>query len=370
MSFNLTIQACSYGDLPFPTQHILESRPVAHWLLGDPVYHQLPWVQYSVTIPGTVLASLPAEWKTRFEDTVLAKNSMRDLFALRALGTRIYLVWDDHGWGGDNWDHTLAKANTSNPIGASTLADVLLHWQRGTAGQLLTEAAYADNPLPGAPNGNIPSAMVGTASASDYPKRYFYQDFGSGGQIGGALVRTITPDCISYKSPVGDTDNLSKTMLGAEQLAEVNALILDATTKGYKHICLMLSKDPFNIDNSDGWFRYSTERDNWFAYLHSINAPVAVMSGDRHTPHVGVAAIAAGHAYDMVTVCPCSFSVPLDTLTNYDQNVWQAKTNSDHVFGRVAVDEVNKQVRYAIVDALTGIEKWGGSIAFGSRKLI
>lgn len=368
-SWNLTMTACSYTDMPSPTRHIIAAEPRAHWLLGDPVYHALAWTMYETTISGVVLASAPSVWLSQF-DQIAKRNAMADLFALRqSSGMKMFYVPDDHGWGGDNWDHTVAKANTANSIGAVTLADVLAHWNNGLAGQALIEAAYTDNPARGAPNGNIPSAMVGTASANAYPVRYFATDFGSGGEHGGNLVRVLTLDCISYKSPVNDTDNSSKTMLGAAQLAWANSQIQSAMVQGFRQVIVMSSKDLFNIDNSDGWFRYATERDSWLSFLHSINAPVVFMCGDRHTPHASVASTRAGDAYNAVCVTPCSFGVPLDTMTFYPQNTWQSRTNSQHVFGRVTIDEGAGMVRLGIVDAIHGRDLRTATVALGGRTL-
>lgn len=370
MTWNLTVTACSYTDLPTPTQHIIAAQPRAHWLLGDPIYHALPWTMYDVTIPGVVLASQPSVWLNQFEQA-FKRNSWSDLLALRqSLGMKLFYVPDDHGWGGDNWDHTLAKANTANPVGAVDLLGVLAHWKNGLAGQQLIETAYTDNPPRGPANGDIPSAMVGTAFPEDFPVRYFATDFGSGGVHGGKLIRVITIDCISYKSPVNDTDNASKTMLGEEQLAWVNAQITGAMSQGIKQIIIMSSKDLFNIDNSDGWFRYSTERNSWLSYLHSINAPVVFMCGDRHTPHASLASVKAGDAYDAVCMTPCSFGVPLDAMTFYPQNTWQSRTNSQHVFGKVAIDEASGLVRMSIVDALSGKDLRAASVAIGGRTLL
>ena len=368
MDWNLTVTACAYTDIPSPTRHILAAEPRAHWFLGDPIYHALAWNLYDVNISGVVLASQAQAWMNQFEQA-FKRNSLSDLLALRTAGCKMFYVPDDHGWGGDNWDHTVAKANTANSIGASNLTDVLAHWRNGLAGQQLIESAYMDNPARGPANGNIPSAMIGTASADDYPVRYFATDFGTGGVHGGKLVRVITLDCISYKSPVNDTDNAAKTMLGAVQLAWANAQIQQAMVQGFKQVIVMSSKDLFNIDNSDGWFRYATERDAWLSFLHAIQAPVVFMCGDRHTPHASVASVRAGDAYDAVCMTPCSFGVPLDTMTYYPQNTWQSVLNSQHVFGKITVDEGAGVLRMGIVDALHGRDLRTATVALGGRTL-
>lgn len=93
--------------------------------------------------------------------------------------------------------------------GVSTQSDVLWQWDIGQAGITMIRAQYADNTM-GAPNGDIPWAMVGTADATHYKKKYFYQDFGPNGEMNlasGNVLRVIVPDWVSYKSPQGENES-------------------------------------------------------------------------------------------------------------------------------------------------------------------
>jgi alkaline phosphatase D len=93
-------------------------------------------------------------------------------------------------------------------------------------------------------------------------------------------------DLRSYRSDSALADTSSKTMLGAQQLADVEAW-LKSSTAPFK---FLISSDPFanmNCDlstpNHDSWCGYRTERQKlWdFIVAHNITGVIGV-SGDHH----------------------------------------------------------------------------------------
>jgi len=365
MAWNITYTACVYHDQPANTKYIVDAKPMAHWLLGDHGYFTKDWSKFGVTDAALAVATASSAWLTKMQ-LFLGQTGWQEFLALRNKGTKVYWMPDDHGWGGDNWDHTVTRANQNDTIGASTSADVLTHWTNGCAGHDLIRAAYFDNPASPGVNGDIPKNMVGTAAATDYKIQYFVKDFGSGGVEGGNLIRTITIDCISYKNSQSDTDNNLKTMLGPVQKQWLYNKIREAVAQGFKQIWIMSTKDLFNVDNLDGWFKYATERDEILSTIHANGWPVVWHCGDRHSPHVGIASTRAGDAYNALSLCPTSFAVPFDVMTAYAQNVWQIRTNSQYVFGKITVDESSSSVRHSVVDAVNGAELYGVNVPFGS----
>lgn len=373
MSFNISMMACAYPEQAVTTKALRDLSPKAAWLLGDFTYYNKPWAYYGSAPGGVIYNSAPSVWKTH-ADMLMSAGELRRLSAMRAQGMPIYWDPDDHGWGGDNWDGSIAKAQQNDPIGGAasgglgppTTAEVLTHWRNGTAGHALIQSAYFDNPAWGAPNGDVNPNMTGSVAA-DFPVRYFSIDVGATGNVGGSLIRFIKPDCVSYKSLVSATDNSSKLMLGATQQAWLLAQIDDAIAKGFQQIVIMSTKDLFSTNNTDGWFNYGTNRDAILAAIHAKNAPVVWMCGDRHTPHAGLARTTSGDAWDVLSLCPCPAAVPLNAMNAYQQNLWWSTESSTYVFGNINVDPDGRVVRYEIRDVYDGTVLFAATVPFGSR---
>ncbi len=375
MSFNLVTMACGYQDGLVSTDAIRRLGPAAVYLLGDlPGYFAKTFTMHGVAVPGVTYTSVAADFQAHV-DSYMRMNEMRRLWALRASGMKAYWHPDDHGWGGDNWDHTINRAQQNDPIGGSvggvpSASEVLTHWRAGTAGHAASVATYFDNPPFGAGgDGYIPTAAQATpgVTAADFPVRYFHVDYAADGSVGGRVVRALFLDCISGKNSLTDTDNASKYMLSPQQEAWLLARVQEARAQNFAQIVVMSTKDLFNLDNSDGWFRYSTQRDRILAAIHALNAPVVWMTGDRHTPHVGIATVAAGDAYDCLCLCPTSASTALDPMTAYKQNVWQAGENGTHVFGAAVFDTAANVAVYSVRDIYDGSVLFSAAVPFGAR---
>lgn len=391
MSWKLTWTSCTYADQPNNLDPIIGTAPKAHWMLGDHHYYQWGYSLFGITTPEAAVATAPSVWLQK-ADQLFSHPSWQKFHAwAQANGVKRFLSFDDHGLGGSNWDHTVARAQENTPIGASTLADVLTHWRNAVAGFALIRAKYSDDPATGEPNGNIPSAMVGTASAADYRTEYFYTDFAAGGVLldvsralpsaavasGRLLVRVIKVDGLSYKNPRTDTDNSSKEFLGVAQTQWVKDVLADARTAGAKVVLIASDKDLFNVDNADGWYNYSNRRDNLLQWIHDNNHPVAGwIVGDRHYWHVGQDSAARGGSYDALCVCACPFGVAQSSqLGFYTRNLAaQATKNFDQrVFGVVEIDEERQLVRFAIRDVDKAHDDPTGDldvriVPFGARK--
>lgn len=375
--YKIAVLSCAQNTKTLCTKYITEDPLVqAVYLNGDFGYiasYTSP--QYGVTPQATNTISMPpSEWVKRF-NFLFGMQQMQELMAMRQRGVKIFWEGDDHQCIGDNWDFSVAQLNSiTGPTPAATLAtEVLTHWRAALAGTALIEAMF-DNPPRGVNTTDQPAAMVGvgTSSPADYPVRYFYNDFGPAG----ARIRCIKLDCISYKSTIASTDNASKTMLGATQKAWKRQVVADAVASGCVAVMYVSGKDLFNVQNQDGWFNYSTERDAELLYDSQRNYPTVWACGDRHNPHASLCRVDSGDPYNVLAIGACPFAVGASSLlTAYPQNAWQIyrrpKDNSlmadALVFQMTTVDDVNRVTRHAIIEAATGQELKGWNIPFGSN---
>lgn len=299
-----------------------------------------------------------------------------------------YFQCDDHDMKCNNWDNSLLYAQKGFPMpgfdggtgldnsiygqvsGVQNLSQALTYiWDVGVAGFQLLKASYAANPPVGAPNGDVPKEMQGTAAASKYNIEYFYRDFDANGNLvtSNPLIRVIFWDCISYKNAQGDTDNASKHMLGLVQEEWAYQTALAAKNAGAKMVIISSTKDLYNLDNSDSWYAYSTRRDILLTRLHAADIPFFVIGGDKHVPHVGMARVANGQAYDCLCVTACPFGQGVGGLTQYKENVWFASRNDQCVFAAVTVDDQAQVVKINLCDAFDNSTVWSCEIPFGSR---
>lgn len=117
---------------------------------------------------------------------------------------------------------------------------------------------------------------------STTPAEYYYVDV--------PPARFIVLDCRSHRSLKTDTDNASKTMLGATQKAWLKARILD-NPQPFLVLCtpLMLDGDHGWFESSnDGWKGYTTERDEILDYIRANGnaARTVILSSDTHVGSV------------------------------------------------------------------------------------
>lgn len=397
MTFRITYVACVSPLGNQPVQQIMALKPVAHVESGDFVYNdsQAVYTFNGVTLNPTIFWDFvqtpngaPANAFTaqycydryHYHFGRAGLRNYRDFWEAHDAGQfLVYKQSDDHDNGYNNQDHSLAIFKAGFPISTNaaygqilddanfTQAQALQCWRLGQAGGLLLEQAYSDNPPRGTPNGDIPSAMVGTATAADYAVKYFYRDFGEDGKLGGNCIRCLFPDGISYKSPAAATDNASKQFWGPAQEAWMLASIQDAVNKGFGMVVVFSTKDLFNLDNGDGPWAYATARDRVLQAIHDNNWPVVWMCGDKHVAHAGAAKVANGQAYDCLSVCACPFGQGTGSLTQYKESIWFTNRNDTCVIGMVEVDAAARTVTLSILDAWTLDVLFSAVVPFGQR---
>jgi hypothetical protein len=146
----------------------------------------------------------------------------------------MHYTWDDHDFAGNNSDGTAV----AKPAAQSTYRDRVPHY-----------------PLP----------------ASDSINHTFV--------VG--RVRFIVLDCRSFRSPTVNTDDASKTMIGATQKAWLKSTLLAAT----EPVKIIVSSAVWNASSTvdDTWGAYTTERTELINYMttNSITG-VHFVSGDTH----------------------------------------------------------------------------------------
>lgn len=212
---------------------------------------------------------------------------------------------DDHEYGGDNWDHSLANAwyvgcsavSMNSPVAGvdctpnadrdypstSTQADCDDYWlaaNTAAANYLKGNPPHGDGQSP-----NKPSLAQAGTPASNYPVRYTRFTAGS--------AEFFLLDSLSYRSPVRATDNASKTMLGATQKQWLKDR-LAACAKTFAIILCPKKTYANNGDNTDSWFAggtntgYQTELNEILDYISAKsgfvnpNLTVVWFTGDSH----------------------------------------------------------------------------------------
>jgi PhoD-like phosphatase len=145
-----------------------------------------------------------------------------------------FYIWSDHDYGGNNADGTSASKPAAN----------LVYRQQV--------------PYPG------------TLPATDG----CYHTFTWG------RCRFVMLDCRAFKSPIGDVDNASKTMLGATQKAWAKNVITTAT----EPLIFVVSDVPWvgSTLSDDEWTGYSTERAEMGAFFAASGKRVIILAGDAH----------------------------------------------------------------------------------------
>lgn len=165
-------------------------------------------------------------------DSVLRSEPQAQLF--REIPT-VY-VWDDHDFGPNN-----ANGNSaSKPAAAATYRSRVPHYP-------LAESTS------------------------------IYHTFDVG------RVRFVITDQRSAASPNGDTDNSSKTMLGATQKTWFKNILSNSAGKLIVWVCPRVFQ-AIQFTGGDNWGGFSTERAELVDYIHA-NCPgrVVVLSADLHT---------------------------------------------------------------------------------------
>lgn len=177
-----------------------------------------------------ITTNTPASFRTNYNNNM---TMARQLALHKAMP--VAYVWDDHDFGDNNSDTNEA----SKPAAQSVYREHVPHW-------------------------TVPAASI-------------YQSFVIG------RVRFMLLDGRSNKSPNGDTDNASKTILGATQKQWLKDT-LDASTEPVVvlHVCV-----PWNgsgVTLPDSWGNYSTERQELAEFFEDFGHTerLWLLHGDMH----------------------------------------------------------------------------------------
>jgi len=117
-------------------------------------------------------------------------------------------------------------------------------------------------------------------------------------------VRFISTDNRSFKSPRTAVDDGEKTVLGAEQKRWFKHTIRDAT----EPVIIWINEIPWispEVEHSDRWGGYKTERDELARFIAGSGKNVAIVSGDLH-------ALAADDGTHSAGGIPIFQAAPLD----------------------------------------------------------
>lgn len=387
--FAFSWSACQKPDGNQPISRVLEIPGLkAHHFVGDYYYNDaggnvsLFGITHSPTVYGPTGNNTLQRNLDRFV-AVYGRLGLRtycELWDARDRGDiKVYAMPDDHDGCWNNNDHALGTFKGAYNVADGTLsgmldaavtqADVLAQWRLGQTALATIQAAYFDN-VWGPPNGDIPSAMVGTATADDYKVKYHSVDYDVNGNTAGITKlshRVIVPDCISYKDPAINTDNASKVFFGAVQLAWIKERIVDAVQRKANHIVMVWTKDLLNYDNGDGGVGYRTEIGGFLKWIHDNNYPVLHCTGDRHLPHASISRVANGQLFDATVACACPSGQGAGSLTQYPENDWSWPYSDACVFGSVVCDETQGATIISILDAWTMTPLWEATVPFGQR---
>lgn len=277
---------------------------------------------------------------------------------------RNWYMADDHEWGGNNWDHTVANANDQTSLGASDQADVDAAFWVGMQAYQQQVSEFFDNPEntdPEAEAQKPSNAAAGTAE-SQYPVTYFRQRFDlSGDPDETGPVECFVIDCITHRDPLQTRATTDLTMLGSVQLAWLKARLAASTATWKLIFSTKATYWPGTGGNEDSWAYYTTERDDIFSHISS-NGITGVLwcCGDKHYPHV-----IKTETHSAIVACPIS----VDTNTalvagNEAEVVW---TKDAQVFGWLDISA--EHIDVSMREAITGSILWSGQVAAGSNAL-
>jgi phosphodiesterase/alkaline phosphatase D-like protein len=181
-------------------------------------------------------------------------------------------------------------------------------------------------------------------------------------------VRFIVTDLRSARSPVGNTDNSSKTMMGSTQKTWFKDELVAAVAAN--QVIVWVSSVPWletTANNDDGWADYNTERVELADYMkaNGVLGRILISSGDMHAIawDTGGADYATGGGMPI----PIFHSAPLDRTPSskggpYDAGPYQ----NNNQFGYFDVTDNG----YAgVVFAYTGTNSVGGTVTTTSVTL-
>jgi len=339
---------------------------------GDYVYVAANLTNYNgETSPAINTASTPANYANHWRQCKRKADK-------RLLETMVphYYMFDDHEFGGDNWDHSVKLAQTTlnvasgstdtGGLGLNGSAEVDASWWAARQA-----AAYymAGNPASEYTADKPQGAQAGTA-ASQYPAAGYRFMVGD--------IEVFHPDLFTSRSFLAATDNASKTMLGAAQKAWLKAALL-ASTATFKVIAS--GKTTYKATaggTGDDWTVYSTERDELIDYINAQGIKGVVwMCGDAHGAFVSYDP-AKGH----IAVCANPAGVDhIVQATGYQPfTVWKESAYTPNattdprkagLFGLCEVVTAASGLKTLLVRLIDqyGVELWRGQVDQGTNVL-
>lgn len=325
-------------------------------------------------------------WKRRM-DAIMSMNGWVDLQDARANGKiKAYIRPDDHEWA-NNWDNTVTKAAQ---LGISTTTGVVDYLRLANPAIAAAFAPYSDFVPTVGGKGDIPTPLVGAVGSNtvaftnadvyDWTAVQDYDDLGnvagSAAYTGKPVIRVIVIDGVMTKGDQTATDNAGKYMIGPNNEAWLDTKQAEAVALGVKAIWILSDKDPFNVDNSDGWCSYTTQRERILTNIQTKGYPSIWISGDRHCAHAAACSTANGDAYDHLSVCATPFGATLGYSastaatgnTPYKQMIWQNTDKDQIVHGVMTWDSANQQSIFQVVNNSNDREKFAAFIPAGARK--
>ena len=285
-----TLQPSVHGQVPFRVfDAIAAQRPGFMILAGDQIYADA----------GTA-ATTTAQYDARYRENWGESH-------YRAFMSRFptFMIWDDH--------------------------EIRNDWSAGKTG-LYLEARPAYDAYQG---GHDPAPR--TAGET-------YFSF-SAGQADFYVL-----DTRSFRSPDGNTDDASKTMLGATQKADLERW-LSASTAKFKFIVSSVAFNDFATTCSstehDAWCAYRTERSEIFDYIRDNGVRgVVLLSGDQHwSGAFRLSAISPYHLYEFM---PTPLGIGNRTATTSTDPQILFKDDQHRVFGRFAIDTTVSPARLTV----------------------
>ena len=358
MSWRLAWASCELNADSTPGwTRIKEHAPKVFISQGDTPYCNGPFT--ASTTQADALAFYQTYWN---------KRRLAELMALRSSGMLAYWQRDDHEWTGDNWDHTITRANQGN-ASFTTQAQVNTHWQRCADAQEQLLAERFDHPAwDRAGNTERPSQALTEGQnppTTNYPITYFVRDFDASGNLGGTHCRVIFLDGISYKSSTTDADGAAKHWLGLQQEAWLQSVLAGAS--GFAHVIIASTKKLWRsngTDNSDTAGEYPTARNRVLGIIDASGVKPIWISGDKHVLHVCESRKAAGGFADIIDICACPIGAGLtnDLGLDFPQEIWR-----DTLRNGYGLLTFGQRLRAEIRHAVSGSVLWAAEFEAGSN---
>ncbi len=324
---------------------------------GDYVYVAANLSGYNgETSPAITTSSTAANYATHWRQCMRKSDK-------RLLETALpqYRMFDDHEFGGDNWDHTVTQAQASlNVASGGTQAEVDASWW---AARQAAAWYMSGNPAPDAgTTAEKPASAAGGTSVNQYPVAYYRNTVGD--------IELFHIDCFSYRGPLTATDNASKTMLGVNQKAWLKKALAASTAK-FK---IIASSKPTYYATSGGtgddWTKYSTERDELISFIQSTGLTGVVwVCGD---PHSALVAYDPARGHIAVVANPAGVDQIQQAAGYQPFVIWKQQgeagglTKLPALFG--LVEAAGDTLTLRLIDQY-GAELWRGTVQAGTNVL-